>query len=181
MVRNVHELTVQLVASLPAIPGWSRPDPKSTKEEEEEEDLDIPPPFPLLNSHQRSQAPVPSTPSFSVAPPSPPRIEEEPASELNIAILPDATPIGDMAPPPSTTVKPNFGLQAGGDGSKKTTETKKKKGKVALAPGCSALDWARLTQSGKDLKGIGGMGFLRVTPDELAKACFDSYLSCDAQ
>jgi len=160
-------LTVQLVASLPSIPGWSRSETSAAKEEEEEEDLDVPPPFPLLNSHQRSQAPAPPAPSFSLAPPSPPRIQEEQPSELNIAILPDATPIGNMPPPPSTTIKPNFGLQAGGDGSK---EVKKKKGgKVALAPGCSALDWARLTQSGKDLKGIGGMGFLRVTPTELAK------------
>jgi len=165
-----------LVASLPTISGWSRSEAKSAKEEEEEEDLDVPPPFPLLDSHQRSQAPAPS---FAVAPPSPPRIAEEPPSELNIAILPDATPIGNMAPPPSTTAKPNFGLQAGGDGNNESKEVKKKsRGKVALAPGCSALDWARLTQSGKHLKGIGGMGFLRVTMAELAKVCLE--LSIDS-
>ena len=28
--------------------------------------------------------------------------------------------------------------------------------KVALAPGCSLMDWVRLTKSGKDLSGVGG-------------------------
>ena len=141
-------------------------------------DIDAPPMFPLPNSHQRSQAPAPQpTPSFSVAPPSPPRIPDEPASELNIAILPDATPLGDMAPPPSTTTKPNFGIQPGGD----NTAPKKKKGKVALGQGYSALDWARLTSSGKDLKGT-GMGFMRVTMAELAKVrCLQPLLTTYAQ
>jgi hypothetical protein len=81
-----------------------------------------------------------------------------------------------MAPPPSTTKKPDFGIQKGGDtstagprgGLGATSKPKGKKGKVALAPGCSALDWARLCSSGKDLKGT-GFGILRVTMDELKK------------
>lgn len=69
-----------------------------------------------------------------------------------------------MAPPPSTTVKPAFGLQS----ETKEQVKKKGRGKVALAPGCSALDWARLTQSGKDLKGT-GVGFIRVSMEELKR------------
>ena len=172
---NPPQADQQLVPSLPSIPGWSRAAPSSKDEtvtdaEQDDVDIDAPPMFPLPDSHQRSQAPAPlptSTPSFSIAPPSPPRIPDEPASDLNIAILPDATPLGDMAPPPSTTTKPNFGLQSGGD----NPAPKKKRGKVALGQGYSALDWARLTSSGKDLKGT-GMGFMRVTMAELAKVSF---------
>ncbi|KAK0552971.1 hypothetical protein OC846_002694 [Tilletia horrida] len=45
--------------------------------------------------------------------------------------------------------------------------TGKKRTKVALAPGCSALDWARL-KSTSDLRG-GITTLLRVTPSELKK------------
>ncbi|KAK1925619.1 putative heme binding protein [Papiliotrema laurentii] len=161
-----------LVPSLPSL-GWSRAQPTPASQgyqQEEEEDLDVPPPFPLPESHQRSQAPPISgpksdpAPSLSVAPPSPTQEPAEPPSDLNIAILPDATPLGNMAPPPSTTVKPAFGIQAAEAPVKKT----KGRGKVALTPGHSALDWARLTSSGKDLRGT-GPGFLRVTMDELKK------------
>ncbi|WWD18721.1 hypothetical protein CI109_103175 [Kwoniella shandongensis] len=181
---------------IPSIPGWSRsslaaagpstvptPNGNSTKAlDDVEEDIDAPPPFPLLNSHQRSNAS--STPSFSVAPPSPPKspsLSSTPPSDLNIAIVPDNVPLGNMAPPPSTTKKPNFGIQKGGqDSSSSTSSTngltpasgstekkeKKKRAKVALTPGHSALDWARLTSSGEDLRQTGG-GFLRVTMAEL--------------
>ncbi|OCF37293.1 hypothetical protein I317_06861 [Kwoniella heveanensis CBS 569] len=215
-------------------------------EEEGEEDIDAPPPFPLPDSYQRSkasasssssshQAPVSAstqapTPSFSLAPPSPTKSAtgaddddggRPPPSELNIAIV--DSPLGNMAPPPSTTKKPTFGLQVGGDQSghpmpaltpsPTTTTTSKsspsapaapvaavagssrtalglapapksklgvnrskagdssppvmkgKKGKVALTPGHSALDWARLTCSGEDLRGV--QGFQRVTLAEL--------------
>lgn len=49
----------------------------------------------------------------------------------------------------------------------KVKTTKKKSGKVPLAPGHSPLDWARLCNSGANLKGV--PGFLRVTVSELAK------------
>jgi hypothetical protein len=85
---------------------------------------------------------------------------------LNIAVNSIEVPLGDMAPPPSTTKKPAFGIQGGGGlgagleetGAAKGTEEvkkakeKKKKGKVPLAPGCGALDWARLTSSGANLR-----------------------------
>lgn len=66
--------------------------------------------------------------------------------------------------------KPNFGIQHGGEDKVKENEksevkTKKKKGKVALTPGHSPLDWARLTSSGQNLRGV--TSFQRVTPAEL--------------
>ena len=45
----------------------------------------------------------------------------------------------------------------------------KKRGKVALTPGHSALDWAKLTQSGADLRGTKSMVPLRISLAELAK------------
>lgn len=164
----------------------------------------MPPPFPLPDSYQRSAAPIttamvpPPPPAFALAPPSPTRSDRDatPPSDLNIAILPDAVPLGDMAPPPSTTTKPAFGIKPGGgmppptvsisssssspsslapaqtpaaDVKQVLTKEKKKRGKVALGPGCSALDWARLAKSGADLRGTGSMVPLRVTMAELQK------------
>jgi hypothetical protein len=172
--------------SLPGLPSWSRQTTASSSTNtplvaDEEEDLDVPPQFPLPDSAQRSQVPskaaADASPAFNLLPPSPTKSDHaDPASDLNIAVIADVIPIGDMAPPPSTTKKPDFGIQTGGGlGAKEaTTPVKlapksKKKGKVALAPGCSALDWARLCQSGKDLKGGAGMFPVRVTLAELQK------------
>nr|CAB3235139.1 cytochrome b5 reductase 4-like [Phallusia mammillata] len=44
-----------------------------------------------------------------------------------------------------------------------------KNAKVPLRPGCSLMDWVRLTKSGKDLRGIGSARMLRITTEELAK------------
>lgn len=77
--------------------------------------------------------------------------------------------------------KPNFGIQPGGEDKAKESEksevkTKKKRGKVALTPGHSPLDWARLTSSGKNLRGV--TSFQRVTPAELKEVrIFFSLLS----
>ena len=149
---------------------------------EEEEDIDAPPQFPLPDSAQRSRAPAPkiettksesaSVPSFNLAPPSPDREndESEPLSDLNIAITPGTIPLGNMAPPPSTTSRPDFGMQQDGGGLTApggVPEATRKRAKVALGPGYSPLDWARLTQSGRNLRGIEGP--MRVTVAELAK------------
>lgn len=185
--------------SLPSLPSWgNKSKPADDVEEEEDEDLDKPPQFPLPDSAQRSApapktpdsgTPTPPAPALELAPPSPERQRSaSPPSDLNIAILPDPIPLGDMAPPPSTTTRPAFGMKAGGglgppasavtqNGGlgvpaakpAQTAEKKKKgRGKVALGPGCSALDWARLTQSGENLRGVEG-GLIRVTKEELAK------------
>jgi hypothetical protein len=179
---------------LPSLPSWaSKPapvDPEPESEAETEDD-DVPPPFPLPESAQRSSAPA-LAPSLALAPPSPERSRSaSPPTELNIAILPDPIPLGDMAPPPSTTVRPAFGIKPGGGMEAPATPSsaagsglgvppaaaltpapapaKKKRGKVALAPGCSALDWARLAKSGADLRGTGSPAPMRVTMDELKK------------
>lgn len=66
--------------------------------------------------------------------------------------LPNRAPGGGLAPPPTHTTKP----------AKPSKE-------VALAPGHSPLDWARLSSSPHaDLAGVGG-SYLRVTPSLLKK------------
>ncbi|KAK9472544.1 cytochrome b5-like heme/steroid binding domain-containing protein [Dipodascopsis tothii] len=49
-------------------------------------------------------------------------------------------------------------------------EKMKRREKVALEPGFSQLDWAKLRTSGKDLRGLPpGTGMLKVTPAELGR------------
>jgi len=149
----------------PPIPSRQGPAPSLGRPPiKEPEDIDAAPQFPLPDSAQRSR---PAPPSFDIdiRPPSPDQEDEdEPPSDLNIAILPGTVPLGNMAPPPSTTAKPAFGMQNGAPISKA-----KRREKVALGPGYSPLDWARLTQSGRNLRGVEGPK--RVTLDELAKVC----------
>ena len=149
----------------PPIPSRQGPAPSIGRPRiQEPEDIDAAPQFPLPDSAQRSR---PAPPSFDIdiRPPSPDQEDEdEPPSDLNIAILPGTVPLGNMAPPPSTTAKPAFGMQNGAPISKA-----KRREKVALGPGYSPLDWARLTQSGRNLRGVEGPK--RVTLDELAKVC----------
>ena len=167
-----------------------RTDPSLDLSTEEEEDIDAPPQFPLPDSAQRSRAPAPKTettrpesstvPSFNVAPPSPKKDgdDEEPLSDLNIAIIPGTIPLGNMAPPPSTTSRPDFGMQSGGlTAPGGMPESTRKRAKVALGPGYSPLDWARLTQSGRNLRGIEGP--MKVTIAELQKVCCWSILFHD--
>jgi hypothetical protein len=147
----------------PPIPSRQGPAPILARPRiQEPEDIDAAPQFPLPDSAQRSR---PAPPSFDIdiRPPSPDQEDEdEPPSDLNIAILPGTVPLGNMAPPPSTTAKPAFGMQNGAPISKA-----KRRDKVALGPGYSPLDWARLTQSGRNLRGVEGPK--RVTLEELAK------------
>jgi hypothetical protein len=147
----------------PPIPSRQGPAPSIARPriQEPENDLDAAPQFPLPDSAQRSR---PAPPSFDIdiRPPSPDQNEEQSPSDLNIAILPGTVPLGNMAPPPSTTAKPAFGMQNGAPVSKA-----KRREKVALGPGYSPLDWARLTQSGRNLRGVEGPK--RVTLEELAK------------
>jgi hypothetical protein len=152
----------------PPIPSRQGPAPTFARPRiQEPEDIDAAPQFPLPDSAQRSR---PAPPSFDIdiRPPSPDQEDEdEPPSDLNIAILPGTVPLGNMAPPPSTTAKPAFGMQNGAPVSKA-----KRREKVALGPGYSPLDWARLTQSGRNLRGVEGPK--RVTLEELAKVSYSS-------
>ncbi|KAL7420540.1 hypothetical protein Q5752_004491 [Cryptotrichosporon argae] len=135
-------------------------------------DPDAPPMFPALDSAQRS-APPPPPPTFALAPPSP----TAPSTSRHT----EAGSSASMAPPPSTTTRPAFGIKPGGDDAGALASASgarpppapaapkaKKSKKVALAPGCSALDWARLCASGDNLRGVQG-GFMRVTVDDLAE------------
>jgi cytochrome b involved in lipid metabolism len=70
--------------------------------------------------------------------------------------------------PPASAVTQNGGLGVPAAKPAVVKKEKKGRGKVALGPGCSALDWARLTQSGENLRGVEG-GLIRVTKEELAK------------
>ena len=132
-------------------------------------DEDAPPQFPLPDSAQRSRAKTTTTttmdpplPTFEIDEPEPDEDEDEddgpPTPRANPRSLPSTTPTLPL--PPTTTTRPNPAI--------------KKRQKVALAPGCSPLDWAKLKSSGKDLRGTGGatagnFGYMRVTMDELKK------------
>lgn len=183
---------------MPSLPLWGgKPKAPEAEEDEEDIDAPPQFPLPG-SAQRSAPAPEPSpsgsgsqtppaAPALELAPPSPPRHRSaSPPSDLNIAILPDPIPLGNMAPPPSTTTRPDFGIKPGGglgppvsavtqNGGLGVLSTKapmkkekKGRGKVALGPGCSALDWARLTNSGENLRGIEG-GLIRVTKEELAK------------
>ncbi|GAO49291.1 hypothetical protein G7K_3443-t1 [Saitoella complicata NRRL Y-17804] len=112
--------------------------------------MDDAPAFPALNSAQR----LSSSASSSLAPPSnmvaPGRLPP-PTSSLGPPRLavPARLP-GGLTPPPTTTVIPA-----------------KPRQKVVLTPGHSPLDWARLTLSGQNLRGV--TSFQKVTPSELKK------------
>ena len=137
------------------------------------QDDDAPPAFPSLNSAQRQssssnkkaeQAPAPSkAASFlqSVAPRS--------TTSSNNLMAPPSLSVpsrsGGLAAPPSTSAL-TAPVGVGGASGVKGAEGKRRK-KVALAPGCSPLDWARLKNS-SDLRG-GVTSLLRVTPSELKK------------
>ncbi|SNX87016.1 uncharacterized protein MEPE_05726 [Melanopsichium pennsylvanicum] len=135
-----------------------------------DDDNDAPPSFPALNSAQRqssssNQASVPTsgtskTTSFlqSVAPRS---------SASNTLMAPPMALVpprgGGLAAPPSTSAL-TAPVGVGGASGVKGGKSRKK---VALAPGCSPLDWARLKNS-TDLRG-GVTSLLRVSPSELKK------------
>jgi cytochrome b involved in lipid metabolism len=142
--------------------------------------MDAPPQFPLPDSAQRSKpvTETPAVPTFELEVDEPEDRDDEDEDDgpptpkpLNRTLPSTTASSTSLPPPPSTTTRP-------------TPVPRKGRGKVALAPGCSPLDWAKLKTSGTDLRAIGplsselftpthsnpfGGGFLRVTPDELAK------------
>ncbi|EST08855.1 Cytochrome b5-like heme/steroid binding domain protein [Kalmanozyma brasiliensis GHG001] len=136
------------------------------------QDDDEPPAFPSINSAQRqgsssskatqpvsapskaasflqSVAPRPSSSNTLMAPPS--------------SLAPPRS--GGLAAPPSTSALTAPAGIGGASGAKALGGKSRKK--VALAPGCSPLDWARLKNS-TDLRG-GVTSLQRVTPSELKK------------
>lgn len=133
-----------------------------------EDDVDAPPAFPSLNSAQR-QAPSKQTARSvskvegllqSLAPPESSSLMPPPPS----GGLASPRAGGLFVPPSTSALTAPAGV---GGASGINTGTEKKRKKVALAPGCSPLDWARLKNS-TDLRG-GVTTLLRVTPAELKK------------
>lgn len=136
------------------------------------QDNDEPPAFPSLNSAQRQSTSrneadsTTSNPSKaatllqSVAP-------RPPSS--NILMAPPSSLVpprsGGLGAPPSTSALTAPAGVGGASGVKGAGGKSRKK--VALAPGCSPLDWARLKNS-TDLRGD-VTSLLRVTPSELKK------------
>lgn len=133
---------------------------------------DEPPAFPSLNSAQRQSSSSKSTAT-------PPSTSSKAAAFLQ-SVAPRPTPSNTLMAPPSSLAPPRSGGLAappstsaltapagvGGASGAKASGGKSRK-KVALAPGCSPLDWARLKNS-TDLRG-GVSSLLRVTPTELKK------------
>ncbi|KAG8967783.1 hypothetical protein FRC03_009332 [Tulasnella sp. 419] len=123
-------------------------------------DDDEPPAFPALNSIQRSSGNsndvVPSVTLDSLAMPPPPVPVNRRSNGLSsLSSVVQASSISSLTPPPVTTKRmPNTNTKA------------KARAKVALAPGHSPLDWARLKSSGEDLRG-GVTELMRITPSEL--------------
>ncbi|KAG8936082.1 hypothetical protein FRC02_004707 [Tulasnella sp. 418] len=109
-------------------------------------DDDEPPAFPALDSIQRSSgnsnAVVPSVTLDSLAMPPPPVPVNRRSNGLSsLSSVVQASSISSLTPPPVTTKRmPNTNTKA------------KARAKVALAPGHSPLDWARLKSSGEDLR-----------------------------
>ncbi|KAJ9114506.1 hypothetical protein QFC20_001379 [Naganishia adeliensis] len=126
-----------------------------------QDDLDAPPSFPLMDSAQRSKAPplsIATAPipemDFDVIPPSPSssdssRTLSPPRRDMDLNLA------SSLQTPPTTTKKPNPAV--------------KKRQKVALAPGCSPLDWARVKSSGDPMLRAGYMMPIRVTVEGLKK------------
>jgi len=82
-------------------------------------------------------------------PPAFPALNSIQRSQAASALMPPPSALpGGLKPPPTTTSKP-----------------KPRSRKVALAPGHSPLDWARLKSSGQDLRGVDNL--IRIKPSEL--------------
>jgi len=124
-------------------------DDGSNTETEHNADDDRPPAFPSLSSAQRVKAP----------------------SNASRGMLIDA----ELMPPPPL---PNLATRTSGVGSRpgstlavpltttRPPNKNRKREKVALAPGHSPLDWARVKASGQDLRGVGDT-LLKIPPSAL--------------
>ncbi|SJX64686.1 uncharacterized protein SRS1_15502 [Sporisorium reilianum f. sp. reilianum] len=133
---------------------------------------DEPPAFPSLNSAQRQSSSTNKAASTTSNPTKAAALLQSvaprPPSSNNLMAPPSslAPPrSGGLAAPPSTSALTAPAGVGGASGAKLAGGKSRKK--VALAPGCSPLDWARLKNS-TDLRG-GVTQLLRVTPSELKK------------
>ncbi|PWN47682.1 cytochrome b5 [Violaceomyces palustris] len=153
----------------------------TTLNQAQPEDLedDTPPAFPSLNSAQRQSGGQNLRPGSTSKSPEDPGssgsaswkktsfLLPNPSTSLLAAPLPSslAPSGGNLMLPPSTNSSTAPQGVGGASGASLGKDSKRKK--VALAPGCSPLDWARLKNS-TDLRG-GVTSLLRVTPEELKR------------
>lgn len=181
------ESTNTAAAPVPTISTHDEDDGSDTETEDnpnvrvvEDEDDDVAPAFPSLNSAQRLQSsttevasasgakgprilsdsermPPPPAPSLAVRVPG----VQAPSSASSSLQLPGrgtglVAGSSSLAVPPSTTKPP--------------PKPTKKREKVALAPGHSALDWANLKSSGADLRVRPLLGPCALHADHLRRA-----------
>ncbi|CAE6427592.1 unnamed protein product [Rhizoctonia solani] len=162
----------------------SEPSPPASESGDVEDD-DSPPPFPLLNSIQRSSGAGQTIAATSNATPTPdsqasrkrspsPNSKSMPPPRLPAVRLPTVSTNGLLASNSTTQQRNIITIPSAGGLALPPSTTKpmpnvntkgKARAKVALAPGHGALDWADLKSSGVDLRGVTELQ--RVTPSML--------------
>eukprot|EP01117_Protostelium_nocturnum_P007783 TRINITY_DN2784_c0_g2_i1.p1 TRINITY_DN2784_c0_g2~~TRINITY_DN2784_c0_g2_i1.p1 ORF type:complete len:333 (+),score=107.75 TRINITY_DN2784_c0_g2_i1:108-1001(+) len=154
----------------------SQPKPRDTSTSEEKPSIKVAnegdsiksvtqnPSISIQNSNSINSSSI----SSSVSPPDSSKIEQ--VSEFKMPAAPIKRTNPTIKKPTVTIDAPKSSPNEPQTGTATMLSTNKfqKRNKVALEPGHSPLDWAKLTMSGKDLSGTGGR-LLRVTPEELAK------------
>ncbi|KAF7312484.1 Cytoplasm protein [Mycena indigotica] len=121
------------------VPTFQRISPPASDDgdetETERDNDDSIPAFPALNSAQRAKPAILSDSALMPPPPVPSLASRTAGVPLRPSLNPNS-----LVVPTTTTQKPQ--------------KPSKKREKVALAPGHSALDWAALKSSGTDLRGV---------------------------
>ncbi|KAF8631370.1 hypothetical protein AX15_002426 [Amanita polypyramis BW_CC] len=152
--EDTSDVTLAVSPSTP-IADSDNDDGGSDTETDHSVDDDKPPAFPSLSSAQRAKGST-VAPSLDLGVPQvltdaelmpPPPLPDLANRTSGVGLQP---PGSTLAVPPSTTKPPT---------------ASKKRGKVALAPGHSPLDWAMLKMSGSDLRGVDTL--LRIPPSVL--------------
>jgi hypothetical protein len=136
--------------------------------------ISTPAPPPEIDFDIVPPSPTPSDSSSRTLSPPPPRRHLNLASSTGTSNTLSTTPT--LAPFSGTpTANAPSSLQTPPTTTKKPNPQIKKRQKVALAPGCSPLDWARVKSSGDPALRAGYGMPIRVTVDELKKVCVCSF------
>ncbi|KAK0648868.1 hypothetical protein B0T16DRAFT_427843 [Cercophora newfieldiana] len=141
---SVPSFSLSMPDSAPAPPAIRTPAPPSAS------DLMPPPPFPSRKP-QPQPSPAPLTSAHAAGSSTLPTLSPLP-NRSGPGSGPSSNRGGGLAPPPTLLAKPK----------------KPSSKEIALAPGHSPLDWARLSGPTSDLRNLPpGTGYLRVTPTML--------------
>ncbi|KAJ6623951.1 cytochrome b5-like heme/steroid binding domain-containing protein [Mycena sp. CBHHK59/15] len=146
-------LTGAPAVARPEIPTFLKVSPPASDdgeetETEQDQDDDSVPAFPSLNSAQRASGPPRILTNSALMPPPP--VPSLATRTPGVSAKSSYASASLLAP--TTTTKPPH-------------KPSKKRGKVALAPGHSPLDWAALKSSGADLRGVDTL--MRIPPSVL--------------